>query len=199
MFMANKKALVESALFMANEPLSLKELSQLIEDEKTAKNIVEELKKELAREERGIILIESKEGYQLRVKPEYVPMVRHLTPYQDLNKGLLRVLALVAYKQPITQSEIVKVIGNRAYEYVKSLEGRGLIRAVKQSRTKALIATKEFASYFGLEKPEDAKKFFEKLNGDAKSKNENAKKESQQGGAQEETGGADSEEDDEEY
>jgi len=168
MFMANKKALIESALFMANEPLSLKELSQLIEDEKAAKNIIEELKKELTREERGIILIESKDGYQLRVKPEYVPMVRHLTPYQDLNKGLLRVLALVAYKQPITQSEIVKVIGNRAYEYVKSLESRGLIRAVKQSRTKALIATKEFASYFGLEKPEDAKKFFEKLNNDTK-------------------------------
>ncbi len=166
--MVNKKALIESALFMANEPLSLKELSQLIEDEKTAKSIIEELKKELAKEERGIILIESKEGYQLRVKPEYVPSVRHLTPYQDLNKGLLRVLALVAYKQPITQSEIVKVIGNRAYEYVRDLEGRGLIRAVKQSRTKALIATKEFANYFGLEKPEDAKKFFEKLNNDTK-------------------------------
>jgi len=194
--MANKKALIESALFMANEPLSLKELSQLIEDEKTAKNIIEELKKELAKEERGIILIESKEGYQLRVKPEYVPMVRHLTPYQDLNKGLLRVLALVAYKQPITQSEIVKVIGNRAYEYVKALEGRGLIRSVKQSRTKALIATKEFASYFGLEKPEDAKKFFEKINGKNEVKNkteENAEK----AAAQNEAGDAEKEEDDE--
>lgn len=166
--MANKKALVESALFMANEPLSLKELGQLIEDEKMAKIIIEEIKKELAKEERGLILIESKEGYQLRVKPEYVPMVRHLTPYQDLNKGLLRVLALVAYKQPITQSEIVKVIGNRTYEYVHELESRGLIRAVKQSRTKALIATKEFASYFGMEKPEDAKKFFEKIGSEAK-------------------------------
>jgi len=162
--MANKKALIESALFMANEPLSLKELAQLAGDEKAARTAMDELKKELANEERGIILIESREGCQLRVKPEYVPMVRHLTPYQDLNKGLLRVLALVAYKQPITQSEIVKVIGNRAYEYVRDLEGRGLIRAVKQGRTKALIATKEFASYFGLEKPEDAKKFFEKIN-----------------------------------
>ncbi len=197
--MPNKKALIESALFMANEPLSLKELAQITGDEREAKAAMEEIKKELSKEERGIILIESKEGYQLRVKPEYVPAVRHLTPYQDLNKGLLRVLALVAYKQPITQSEIVKVIGNRAYEYVKNLEGRGLIRAVKQSRTKALIATKEFASYFGLEKPEDAKKFFEKINGDAKGKIENGKKESQQGSQQEEAIGADSEDDGEEY
>ncbi len=168
--MPSKKALIESALFMANEPLSLKELAQIAGDEKEAKAAIEEIKKELAKEERGLVLIESREGCQLRVKPEYAPQVRHLTPYHDLSRGLLRVLALVAYKQPITQSEIVKVIGNRAYDYVKNLEGRGLIRAVKQGRTKALIATKEFASYFGLEKPEDAKKFFEKINGDTSAK-----------------------------
>ncbi len=195
--MANKKALIESALFMANEPLSLKEIVQIAGDEKEAKAAMEEIKKELAGEERGIILIESKEGFQLRVKPEYVPAVRHLTPYQDLNKGLLRVLALVAYKQPITQSEIVKVIGNRAYEYVKNLEGRGLIRSVKQSRTKALIATKEFASYFGLEKPEDAKKFFEKISGEVKTETKDKEKAAPEKGNGAED--ADEEEEDETY
>lgn len=193
--MPSKKALVESALFMANEPLSMKELAQIVGNEDAVKSVIEELKKEFVKEERGIILIESKEGYQLRVKPEYVPAVRHLTPYHDLNKGLLRVLALVAYKQPITQSEIVKVIGNRAYEYVRDLESRGLIRAVKQSRTKALIATKEFASYFGLEKPEDAKKFFEKINGEIRDKAEAEKKD----GAQEDANDIDAEDDDEPY
>jgi segregation and condensation protein B len=73
------------------------------------------------------------------------------------------VLALVAYKQPITQSQIVKVIGNRAYDYVKILEQRGMIRTEKHSRTKALIATKEFANYFGLESTEDLKKFFKEM------------------------------------
>ena len=95
---------------------------------------------------------------QWKVEPDYVQMVRPLTPYNDLSRGLLRVLALVAYKQPITQSDIVKVLGNRAYEYVKKLEGRGLVNTVKHGRTKALVATKEFANYFGLEKTEDLKK-----------------------------------------
>jgi segregation and condensation protein B len=107
--------------------------------------------------------LETSIGYQIRVKPELVSAVSNLTPYRDLGKGLLRVLALVAYKQPITQSEIVKVIGNRTYEYVKRLEERGLIKTMKHSRTKALVATKEFANYFGLENPEDAKKFFEDM------------------------------------
>lgn len=166
------KALIEAALFMANEPLSLREMKEITAlNEREIKKILAELKTDLQNQERGVYLIETKEGFQMRVKQDYVSAVRHLTPYQDLGKGLLRVLALVAYKQPITQSEIVKVIGNRTYEYVKSLERRGLIRAVKQGRTKALVATKEFAEYFGIERPEDAKKFFkEQMEGNEEEK-----------------------------
>lgn len=158
----NKKALLESALFMSNKPLSVKDLSEVIgTNAKEIKALLTELKKDLEAENRGIHLLETAEGFQLRVKPEYVQYVKHLTPYQEMGRGLLRVLAFVAYKQPITQAEIVKVIGNRTYEYVKELERRGLIRTVKHKRTKALIATKEFADYFGIEKAEDAKKFFQ--------------------------------------
>ncbi len=158
------KALIEAALFMTNEPISLEELSKMLKHETSLiKNLIDEMRKEFAERNRGVHILETSTGYQMKVKPEYAPLVRHLTPYQDLSRGLLRVLALVAYKQPITQSEIVKVIGNRGYEYVKKLEERGLIRTEKRSRTKALIATKGFAEYFGLESPEDIKKFFEKM------------------------------------
>jgi segregation and condensation protein B len=157
----NSKALLEAALFMANKPLSESVLSKLLRcDSKDVRRIVAEIRQELAARDRGIHLVQTAEGWQLRVKPEYAQSVRHLTPYKDLSRGLLRVLALVAYKQPITQAEIVKVIGNRTYEYVRKLVEKGLIRTVKAGRTKALIATKEFANYFGLEDPADIKKFF---------------------------------------
>ena len=160
----NKMAMLEAALFMSNKPLSLKHITRLLRvDEERALEMVREYKQKLDSEEHGIRLMESPEGFQIRVKPDYAPTVRTLTPYQDLSRGLLRVLALVAYKQPITQSEIVKVIGNRTYEYVKQLVAKGLIKTEKMGRTKALIATKEFAEYFGLESPEEAKKLFEKL------------------------------------
>ena len=156
------KPALEAALFMSSEPLSLQDLAKLtgrIEEEIRAALV--EMKAELEKEDKGVHILETNAGYVLKVKPEFTNMVRTLSPYQDLSRGLLRVLAMVAYKQPITQSQIVKVIGNRAYEYVKKLGERGLIKTVKQSRTKALIATKEFAEYFGLERPEDFKKFFE--------------------------------------
>jgi segregation and condensation protein B len=132
-------------------------------DGERIKEVVEAFKKELKAPEHGIYVLETPRGYQIRVKPNLDPLVRKLTPYKELGRGLLRVLALVAYKQPITQSEIVKVIGNRTYEYVKTLKEKGLINTIKQGRTKALVPTKEFANYFGLEKPEDAKKFFEDM------------------------------------
>jgi len=159
----NKKALLEAALFMTSNPLPVKNLSEILQcSEKEVEELLINIEKELSSEEHGLFLFRTKEGIHLRIKPEYISFVRHLTPYQDMNKGLLRVLALVAYKQPITQSEIVKVIGNRTYEYVKALENKGLIKTVKQGRTKALTATREFAEYFGLENPKDAKKLFEK-------------------------------------
>jgi segregation and condensation protein B len=164
----NRKPILEAALFMAQNPIPADKLARMIDvDVVRLKELVEELKADLQDENRGIHLIESQEGYQLRVKPDYVKYVRTLTPFKDLNRGLLRVLALVAYKQPITQSQIVKVIGNRTYEYVKILEKKGMIRTIKSGRTKALVATKGFADYFGLESPEDAKKLFESLPAEA--------------------------------
>jgi len=158
------KSSIEAALFMANEPVSIQKLSKMLKrSPEKIKEVIEEFKIEFEKSKHGVHILETKQGYLLRVKPEFASSVRRLTPYRDLGRGLLRVLALVAYKQPITQAQIVKVIGNRTYEYVRKLEERGLIRTMKHSRTKALIPTKEFANYFGLESPEDIKKFFEEM------------------------------------
>jgi len=158
------KSAIEAALFMANEPVSIQKLSKMLKrSPEKIREVIEEFKTEFEKSEHGVHILETKQGYLLRVKPEFASSVRRLTPYRDLGRGLLRVLALVAYKQPITQAQIVKVIGNRTYEYVRKLEERGLIRTMKHSRTKALIPTKEFANYFGLESPEDIKKFFEEM------------------------------------
>jgi len=161
----NLRAAIEAALFMANEPISARRIARLFKARTdSVKEVIDGLKAIYLNDDHGVYILETEHGYQIRVKPEFASSVRRLTPYRDLGRGLLRVLALVAYKQPITQAEIVKVIGNRTYEYVKRLEERGLIKTMKHSRTKALIATKEFANYFGLENPEDAKKFFEDIN-----------------------------------
>jgi segregation and condensation protein B len=144
-----KLGLLEAMLFTTHEPLSMNELEKNLRMRKEdIEALLDMLKQKYSSGESGISLSEIG-GCRLVVKSDYVPKVSHLTPHADLSRGLLRVLAIIAYHEPISQSDIVKVVGNRTYEYVKQLEGHGLIKWEKKSRTKILTTTPSFEEYFG--------------------------------------------------
>ncbi len=146
-----KMALVEAALFITSKPLSLEEVSKITGSKpEIVRQIISNLKEKYSSEEHGIMISELG-GYKMAVKPEFVTKVRRLTPHSDLSRGILKVLSIIAYYQPIKQSDIVKVIGNRTYSYIKDLEKRGLISSKKVSRTKIFSTTKLFEEYFGVE------------------------------------------------
>lgn len=147
----SKKALVEAALFVSEDPVSVRTLSKItsITSTKDLKEILNTIKKDLDNNSRGMQLVLTSEGYQFQVKDKFLEKVSGLTTYSDISKGALRTLSLVALRQPMLQSEIVKIQGNKAYNYIKSLEKRGLINAKKVSRTKSISTTKEFERYFG--------------------------------------------------
>lgn len=159
--MKDKKALVEAALFVSEDPLTLNKLSKIsgIKSMKSLKEILNEIKKELDINSRGIELALTTEGYQLQVKDQFLEKVANLTTYSDISRGSLRTLSIIALKQPILQSEIIKIQGNKAYNYIKRLEKKKLIRTEKAGRTRAIYTTKEFERYFG----KDLKGIQEKL------------------------------------
>ncbi|MCA1819584.1 MAG: SMC-Scp complex subunit ScpB, partial [Halobacteriales archaeon] len=64
-------------------------------------------------------------------------------------------LALIAYHQPMKQSELVDMIGTKVYDHVPELTSRGLVRAREEGVTKILVTTPAFPEYFGLD-AEDA-------------------------------------------
>ena len=150
--MPSKLALLEAVLFTTSEPLTKEELqkSLKIRAEEIEKLLIL-LRNKYSSDESGIKLSDAG-GYRLIVKPDYVERVSHLTPHADLSRGLLRVLSIIAYHEPISQADIVKVIGNRTYEYIKELESRGLVKSEKKSRTKLLRTTPHFEEYFGAGK-----------------------------------------------
>lgn len=155
------EAIVEAALFISSGPLSLQKLKGVSGAGKSeVRESLDNIRKKFSDESHGMELFESAEGYELRVKPEHLENVSHLTPYSDLSRGQLKVLALVAFKGPIKQSNIAKIIGNRAYSYIKDLENKELIRTDKHKRTKKLEITDEFKNYFGIE---ERKELEEKL------------------------------------
>ncbi|NOX71159.1 MAG: SMC-Scp complex subunit ScpB [Candidatus Micrarchaeota archaeon] len=146
------KKIIEAALFMTSRPLTLRELSK-ISDVKSLgyiREVIEELSNEYA--ERGVEIVEFPDGWMMQVKREFLDRVSHLTPYSDLLEGHKRALAIIAYKEPIKQSDLIKIQGNKAYNYIKTLERKGLIKTEKHGRTKVISLTAEFERYFGESK-----------------------------------------------
>jgi len=147
----NQKALLEAALFVSDKPLTLERLSKIVGvgSEEQVKQLLAEIKQDLVAENRGIELMETPEGYELRVKTEYRNTVAKLAPLSDLTDGMLRTLAIVAAKQPVKQSAIVHYQGNKVYGYVQLLEEKGLVKTQKFGRTKLISTTPDFEKYFG--------------------------------------------------
>jgi len=159
----NKKALIEAALFVANKPLSLKQISYLFSIPlKEVEKIVDEIENELKKEDRGIMLLKLGEGIELAVKPEYRSLVSKIAPFSELSEGVKRTLAIIIAKQPVKQAMIVKIQGNKAYDYIKILEKKGLIKAEKFGKTRIITLTKNFEEYFGKSVEEIKKELLEK-------------------------------------
>lgn len=151
---ADHKKLIEAALFISTGPVGLNELAKIsgVKSMGLLKEMVEDLQKEY--EDRGFDIVKAKEGFHMQVKPEILPKVAHLTPYSDLSEGCKRTLAVIIYKGPaaVTQSEIIKIQGNKGYTYIRQLKKKGLLTAQKKGKTVLLNITAEFERYFGEER-----------------------------------------------
>ncbi len=145
-----KLALLEAALFITDKPLTIDRLRKIlrVRDDSKVLEMINELKRRYENESCGIEISEIG-GYKLTVKPKFVHKVSKLTRHAELSRGLLRALSIIAYNEPVKQSDLVKVLGNRVYEYVKELIELGFISAEKKSRTRILRTTRLFEEYFG--------------------------------------------------
>jgi segregation and condensation protein B len=88
--------------------------------------------------------------------------VAKIAPFSELSEGVKRTLAIIIAKQPVKQSTIVKIQGNKAYDYLRILEKKGLIRAEKFGRTRIISLTKNFEEYFGKSVEEIKKELLSK-------------------------------------
>lgn len=150
------KAVVEAALFAAGRTLSAKELASISGlSEERAVALADDLASDYSRRGSGIEIKRLGEGYVMQVRFGLAEEVLSIAP-REIEAPLIRTLAIIAYRQPIRQSDLAEVRGNKSYAHVKELEKRGLISSARQGRTKLLTTTRAFADYFGLasERPE---------------------------------------------
>lgn len=165
MEIVNWKGIVESLLFAAgDEGLSLKQISDVLEiDVIMAESILKDLLAEYTEnEQRGITLVELAGTYQLATKKEFSPYLKKLVeaPHTTvLSQAALETLAIIAYKQPITRTEIEEIRGVKTERPLHTLIAKALIKEVGRAegagRAKYYGTTKEFLDYFGLKSIEE--------------------------------------------
>ena len=123
---SSAKAVIEAALFAAGRTLTPKELAEISGlSLQMAEEAARELALEYAGRSSGIEIRSIGEGYSMQVRPILAGRVLSFAP-REIEAPLIRTLAIIAYKQPIKQSELVEIRGNKSYEHVKELEKRGI-------------------------------------------------------------------------
>jgi len=159
--MESLKKKIEALLFASSKKLSVDELSALTReaDFDRIREAVQEFGKDLEAKDSSLVLVEEAGTYRLTVKSEFTQYVKKIVKQTELPKSLTETLAVVAYKSPAKQSEIIRIRHNKGYKHLDELEKAGFITRTKKGRTKEITLTQKFYDYFELS-PEQLKKKF---------------------------------------
>ena len=150
------QSIVESLLFAADKPLTLKQLADLLGETELARVRAAVAAVELANESRGFQLHQVAGGYQFRTNPENANWVQKLLASKPvrLTRAQIETLAICAYRQPVTRPEIDEIRGVDSGGTLKTLLDRSLIRIVgkKEEPGRPILygTTKEFLEFFNL-------------------------------------------------
>ncbi|KHO38948.1 segregation and condensation protein B [Clostridium tetani] len=152
-------SIIESLLFASGEPLSLKDISEIIElNTLDTKEILQKMIREYEIEKRGIKLIEIEKKYQLVTKEEnscFIEQLLKTNSSQSISQAALETLSIVAYKQPVTRVDVDEIRGVKSDRALQTLLQKSLIKETGRldvpGRPILYSTTEEFLKHFGLE------------------------------------------------
>ncbi len=143
--------IVEAALFSAGRPLSVQEI---MDDTELSRTQVDKAMKALAKEYQGrdTVLEIGKAGGKWAMQVKSLASEKAAKFAQmEIPQKTLKTLALIAYHQPIKQSELCDMIGSKVYDHIPELKERGLVKTRRDGQTKIISTTQAFPEYFGLD------------------------------------------------
>ncbi|DAC32519.1 MAG TPA: SMC-Scp complex subunit ScpB [Candidatus Poseidoniaceae archaeon] len=142
--------LLEATLFGAGRSMTVADLSLALGyDEDEMLDSLYSLRSTLKRRRGGALQVaEVGDRWAIEVKPE---IANHLPKETktEIPQKLLKAAALIAYHQPMAQSRLVELLGQKAYDYVRELAQLGMIDRRKDGNTRRLITTRRFSEAFG--------------------------------------------------
>ena len=153
------KSALEAIIYAADEPATIEQLAAVLGEEKhVVRAVLDELVPSFASDERGVEIRAVAGGYRVYTKPQHHDLVRRfiksLRPPLRLTMPALETLAVIAYKQPVTQPEIQEIRGVNCAGVIETLLEKRLITTAgrKQVIGRPILyrTSKDFLMRFGL-------------------------------------------------
>lgn len=163
---------VEAVLFTTGKFMGINDIARAcgIASEGYVAELVKKLAEEYNRKNTSLIIIEQNGMWKMGINEEYKILASKLISSNEFDSPTTKTLAVIAYKQPSLQAEVVKIRGNKSYEHIAQLKEAGLVTSEKSGRTRVLKVTPKFYEYFDISE-EKLKETFEQI---AKEKPEDA-------------------------
>jgi len=147
--MKKELKILEACLFMSPDPIGILKLVRILGLKKQeVLKYLKELKEHYEKLDNSLKIIYNEDTAYMTIKDEFVDCVKKIDVVPQFTKPQMKILGLVAAKGEIKQSEIVRIVGNRSYDYLKELEDLELIKREKNGHTKIVKKGKKFDIYF---------------------------------------------------
>ena len=151
--------LIEAILFISGKFLSMQDMIMISDmNPIIIRELIEKLQESYDERSSSLQIIEKNGMWKMDVKQQFSQIVNKLaTGSSEFTKAEQETLAIIAFKNPIKQSVIIKIRGNKAYDHVKRFSDLGLIKKKKVGHTNELSLSDEFYDYFSVNASEQKK------------------------------------------
>ena len=155
---------LEAVLFAAGRKMTVDELARLCRTTPVpVQQQLQQLKAEYENKDSSLLLMDESDGWKLTVKEQYAPVVQKIVAETELTRTMIETLAVIAWKAPVMQSNVIRIRTNKAYDHVAALEKSGFISREKRGRSQMIKLTERFFKYFDVKTPEEVKEKFKGL------------------------------------
>lgn len=147
------KKKIEAILFSIGKKINVEEIMRMtkIKDKAKVVSCLIELKKKYNDDEgNSLMILQDGDDWKLTIKDQYIDVAKEIGIETELTKTVMETLAVIAYKYPVLQSEVIKIRTNKAYDHLKELEELGYIVRERYGRTRKIKLTQKFFDYFDL-------------------------------------------------
>ena len=159
--MHDLKKQAEAVLFAAGNKIEVNEISRLCRtDVNSLKKALKELKKDYDEKDSSLMISEEGNFWKFAVREAYMDLVQQINPHTELSKTTIETLAVIAWKAPILQSDVIKARTNKAYDHIKELVDSGFLIKQRHGRSYMLKLSQKFFEYFDLKNKKDIKERF---------------------------------------